>query len=263
MPYNNEMNKKVVIITGATKGIGRTVAIKYLKSNAKCALVARNISKKNTSYFNKNFSKSNFVFIKADMSQINSIKKIINKTVKKFGKIDILFNNAAYSDFDDFFRNDLKMFTKIFNTNVRGMFFLLQEVAKNMIKNKIAGNIINVSSQAGRRGEALVPHYCASKAAVISYTQSSSLALAKYKIRVNAIAPGIIDTPLWDYLDKKWAKIENLKIGQKKKKITKNIPLKRIGNPEEVADLVMFLSSKQSSYITGQTINVDGGNYFS
>ena len=155
------------------------------------------------------------------------------------------------------------MYKKTFDTNVKGMFFLLQQVAKNMIKNKIKGNIINVSSQAGRRGEAFVPHYCASKAAVISYTQSSSLALAKYGIRVNAIAPGVINTPLWKILDKKWAKIENLKIGEKKNKLSKKIPLQRIGDPMEVADAVFFLSNKDSSYITGQTINVDGGNYFS
>ena len=169
------------------------------------------------SLLNKKFDNANFLFIKADISNLHSIKKIINITRKRFRRIDYLINNAAYSDFDYFFKNDIKMYNKIFDTNVKGMFFLLQSVAKEMIKKKIKGNIINLSSQAGRRGEAMVPHYCASKAAVISYTQSSSLALSKFGIRVNAISPGVIDTPLWDLLDKKWGKIENLKIGQKKK----------------------------------------------
>lgn len=256
-------SKKVAIITGASKGIGKAIAIKFLKNNIRCILVAR---KNNTSFINSlnnKFDKKDFCFVQADISKLNSINKIIKKAIKYFGKIDILINNAAFSDFNHFFKNDLKMYNKIFDTNVRGMFFLLQAVAKIMIKKKKSGNIINLSSQAGRRGEALVPHYCASKAAVISYTQSSSLALAKFGIRVNAISPGVIDTPLWNILDKKWAKIEKLKLGQKKKIIAKNIPLRRIGKTEEVADLAYFLVTENSNYITGQTINIDGGAWFS
>jgi len=256
-------NKDVAIITGATKGIGRATAIKFLKNNINCVLLSRKVDLKFKKYIESKFDKDSYIFVQADISKINSIKKIINSAIKKFGKINILFNNAAYSDFNQFFKNDLKMYEKIFNTNVRGLFLLLQAAAKEMIKKKIKGNIINISSQAGRRGEALVPHYCASKAAVISYTQSSSLALAEFGIRVNAISPGVIDTPLWDMLDKKWAKIENLKIGQKKKLVAKQIPLGRIGKPEEVADLAYFLISDKSKYITGQTINVDGGAWFS
>lgn len=258
-----QVNKRVAIITGATRGIGRATSIAMLNSGIKCILISRKKDNKFKKFLENNYNSENFCFYNADMSKINSVKKIVNFTNRKFKKIDILFNNAAYSDFNDFFKNDLKMYEKTFNTNVKGLFFLLQETAKNMIKNKIKGNIINVSSQAGRRGEALVPHYCASKAAVISYTQSSSLALAKFGIRVNAISPGVIDTPLWDVLDRKWAKIENLKIGQKKKFIAKKIPLGRIGNSNEVAELVMFLLSDKSKYITGQTINIDGGAWFS
>ena len=258
-----QQNKQVAIITGATKGIGRATVVEFLKNNINCVLVSRKIDLKFNNYLKSKFNKNDYIFVQADISKIGSIKKIIDATNKNFGKIDILFNNAAYSDFNNFFRNDLKMYEKIFNTNVRGLFLLLQAAAKEMIRKKIKGNIINVSSQAGRRGEALVPHYCASKAAVISYTQSSSLALAKFGIRVNAISPGVIDTPLWDILDKKWAKIENLKIGQKKKLIAKQIPLGRIGKPEEVAELAYFLTSNKSKYITGQTINIDGGAWFS
>ncbi len=258
-----QQNKQVAIITGATKGIGRATVVEFLKNNINCVLVSRKIDLKFNNYLKSKFNKNDYIFVQADISKIGSIKKIIDATNKNFGKIDILFNNAAYSDFNNFFKNDLKMYEKIFNTNVRGLFLLLQAAAKEMIRKKIKGNIINVSSQAGRRGEALVPHYCASKAAVISYTQSSSLALAKFGIRVNAISPGVIDTPLWDILDKKWAKIENLKIGQKKKLIAKQIPLGRIGKPEEVAELAYFLTSNKSKYITGQTINIDGGAWFS
>lgn len=258
-----QSNKKVAIITGASKGIGRATAIKFLKNDIKCILVSRKNNSNFIKLLNNNFDKKNFCFVQADISKFSSIDKIIEKTIKHFGKIDILFNNAAFSDFNYFFKNDLKMYNKIFDTNVRGMFFLLQATARVMVKKKIKGNIINLSSQAGRRGEALVPHYCASKAAVISYTQSSSLALAKFGIRVNAISPGVIDTPLWSTLDKKWAKIEKLKPGQKKKLIAKKIPLGRIGKAEEVADLAYFLVTDNSKYITGQTINIDGGAWFS
>lgn len=260
---NNEFRNKVAIITGASKGIGEAVAEKFLDNGAKCALVSREKNIKQLNYYKKKFNNNSFIFIKADLSKVSSTKTIINKTLKKFKKIDILFNNAGFSDFNHFFKNDLKMYEKTFNTNVRGLFFLMQACAKFMVNNKIRGKIINVSSQAGRRGEGLVPHYCASKAAVISYTQSTAMALAKYKINVNAIAPGVIDTPLWDKLDLKWARIENLKKGEKKKRVSKEIPLGRIGKTEEVAELVIFLSSNSSNYITGQTINIDGGNVMS
>jgi len=256
-------NNKVAIITGATKGIGEATADLFMSKGIKCILVARKINKDQILRYKKKYGDSSFEFIKSDISRVKDIENLVKLSIKKFKKISILFNNAAYSDFDLFFKNDLKMYEKIFNTNVKGAFYLLQLISKHMIKNKIQGHIVNVSSQAGRRGEAFVPHYCASKAAIISYTQSASLFLAKYNINVNAIAPGVIDTPLWDILDRKWAKIENLKIGEKKKIVSKTIPLQRIGNTKEVADLVYFLCSKKSAYITGQTINIDGGNVMS
>lgn len=254
---------RVALITGATKGIGEATSDLFMSKGIKCILVARKQNKKQIIKYKKLYGDSNFEFIKCDVSKTKEIDLLVKNSIKKYKKISILFNNAAYSDFDLFYKNDLKMYEKIFDTNVKGAFYLLQMISKHMIKNKLKGKIINVSSQAGRRGEAYVPHYCASKAAIISYTQSAALFLAKYNINVNAIAPGVIDTPLWDVLDKKWAKIEKLKIGQKKKLVSKIIPLQRIGSPKEVADLVYFLSSEKSSYITGQTINIDGGNILS
>ena len=117
-----------------------------------------------------------------------------------------------------------------------------------------------MASQAGHRGEALVAHYCASKAAVISYTQSAALALAPYHIRVNAISPGVIDTPMWQQVDALFAKFEHKPIGQKKREVGEAVPLGYMGKPEDVAKIVVFLASSQSNYITAQTINVDGGN---
>ena len=262
MHPNKKFNDKVVIITGGTRGIGESCVNNYLINGASCVIVARKISQNFKKELLKLYSNKKLLFCEHDISKNSSAQKIVTKTINKFRKIDILINNAAYSNFDNFFKNDIKMYEKTFDTNVKGMFLMLQEVAKEMIKKK-KGSIINLSSQAGRRGEAMSAHYCASKAAVISYTQSSSLALAKYQIMVNAIAPGVIDTPLWNFLDKKWGKFENLKMGQKKLKLAKSIPLGRIGTSKEVSDLILFLTGSNSKYITGQTINIDGGNYFS
>ncbi len=117
-----------------------------------------------------------------------------------------------------------------------------------------------MASQAGRRGEALVAHYCATKAAVISYTQSAALALADYGIQVNAISPGVVDTPMWNQVDALFAKYQNLSIGEKKRLVAKEIPLGRIGTPSDIAYMALFLASGLSDYITGQTYNVDGGS---
>ena len=132
--------------------------------------------------------------------------------------------------------------------------------ATGAIRVNTKGSIINMASQAGHRGEALVAHYCATKAAVISYTQSAALALAPHGIRVNAISPGVIDTPMWKTVDGLFAKFEGKEPGQKKREVGEAVPLGYMGVPEDVARVAVFLASQQSEYITAQTISVDGGN---
>jgi NAD(P)-dependent dehydrogenase (short-subunit alcohol dehydrogenase family) len=132
-----------------------------------------------------------------------------------------------------------------------------------MVDARLAGCVINLASQAGRRGEALVSHYCASKAAVISYTQSAALAMAPHGIRVNAISPGVIDTPMWGQVDALFARYEGLKVGEKKVAVGKAVPLGRMGDPADIAGAAVFLASPAASYITAQTLNVDGGNVMS
>jgi len=175
----------------------------------------------------------------------------------------VLFSNAAVFDMAPFLESDEAMYDRIFSINVKAMFFLMQKVAALMVKQGTGGSIINMASQAGRRGEALVSHYCASKAVVISYTQSAALALSDHQIRVNAISPGVIDTPMWETVDGLFARYEGLAKGEKKRMVGEAVPLGRMGVPQDVAGLVAFLASDHSSYITGQTINVDGGNVLS
>jgi D-sorbitol dehydrogenase (acceptor) len=155
---------------------------------------------------------------------------------------------------------DLDQFDRLFGVNVRAFYAVMQSTAKAMVAAGKSGSIINLASQAGHRGEALVAHYCATKAAVISYTQSAALALAPHKIRVNAISPGVIDTPMWKDVDALFAKFENKPLGQKKQEVGDAVPLGYMGSPDDVARAAVFLASDQSAYMTAQTIGIDGGN---
>ncbi|MGR3468974.1 MAG: SDR family oxidoreductase, partial [Shimia sp.] len=173
---------------------------------------------------------------------------------------DILVNNAAVFDMGSVLDADLAQYDRLFAVNVRAMYALMQAAAQAMVARGTKGSIINLASQAGHRGEALVAHYCATKAAVISYTQSAALALAPHGIRVNAISPGVIDTPMWATVDALFARFEGKEIGQKKREVGAAVPLGHMGAPEDVARVAAFLATEQSAYITAQTLSVDGGN---
>ncbi len=175
-------------------------------------------------------------------------------------KPDVLFNNAAIFDMGSVLDADLDQYDRLFQINVRAMYGVMQSAARSMKENDQQGSIINLSSQAGHRGEALVAHYCATKAAVISYTQSAALALAPYKIRVNAISPGVVDTSMWKDVDALFAKFEGKEIGQKKREVGEAVPLGYMGTPKDIARVAVFLASEQSQYITAQTLSVDGGS---
>ncbi|MGE4612708.1 MAG: SDR family oxidoreductase [Paracoccaceae bacterium] len=176
-------------------------------------------------------------------------------------KPDILFNNAALFAMGSVLNSgDLNQLDRLFGVNVRAFYAIMQATAKSMVANDQQGSIINLASQAGHRGEALVAHYCATKAAVISYTQSTALALAPHGIRVNAISPGVIDTPMWKTVDALFAKFEGKEPGQKKREVGEAVPLGYMGAPDDVARAAVFLACDQSSYMTAQTIGVDGGN---
>lgn len=173
---------------------------------------------------------------------------------------DVLVNNAALFDMGSVLDADLQQYDKLFGLNVRAMYAIMQAAAKAMVAEDNKGSIINLASQAGHRGEALVAHYCATKAAVISYTQSAALALAPHHIRVNAISPGVVDTPMWEVVDGLFAKFEGKAKGQKKREVGEAVPLGYMGAPRDVARVAVFLASAQSQYVTAQTLSVDGGN---
>jgi D-sorbitol dehydrogenase (acceptor) len=251
------LSEAIILVTGANGGIGFDIVKSALKSGA-TVLGTDGVISKDLEELHPNASLELRAY---DLSKDNHLEECL-LWADSLG-VNVLINNAAIFDMAPLLEADLEQFDKLFAVNVRAMFAMMQGVAKSLVSRNEKGVIINFSSQAGRRGEALVSHYCATKAAVISYTQSAALALAQKGIRVNAVAPGVIDTPMWDKVDALFAKYEDLDIGEKKKKIGKSVPLGRFGTPSDVTGVVLFLASNQSKYITGQTINVDGGNVLS
>ncbi len=176
---------------------------------------------------------------------------------------EILFNNAAIFDMGSILETNLNQYNRIFVVTVRAMYKIMQETAQSLISKGISGSIINLASQVGHRGEALVTHYCASKAAVISYTQSAGLELADKGVRVNAISLGVVDIPMWEKVDAFFAQFENREIGEKKRLVAEQVPMCRMEKPTGVAKVALFLASELSNYITCQTINVDSGTVMS
>jgi D-sorbitol dehydrogenase (acceptor) len=202
-------------------------------------------------------------YISADVTKSADITRLVQEASNTFGSIHILYNNAAIFDMAPLLESDEAMYDKMFAVNVKGAFFVMQKVLAHMVTHKTRGAVINMASQAGRRGEALVSHYCATKAAIISYTQSAALAMAPHHIRVNGIAPGVIATPMWKHVDALFAKYENLPLGEKKKQVGLAVPLGYMGDPTDICGAAVFLASDEASYITAQTLNVDGGNVMS
>jgi NAD(P)-dependent dehydrogenase (short-subunit alcohol dehydrogenase family) len=183
--------------------------------------------------------------------------------VQRWGGVDILVNNAAIFDMAPIVEVTEASYDRVFAVNVKGLFFTLQATAKRMIARGQGGKIVNMASQAGRRGEALVAVYCASKAAVISLTQSAGLDLIKHRINVNGIAPGVVDTPMWAEVDALFAKYERRPLGEKKRLVGEAVPFGRMGLPDDHAGAAVFLASSDSDYVVAQTLNVDGGNWMS
>lgn len=257
------LQDKHAILTGAGGGIGLAVAAAYLHEGARCTVADLAAAPSESLKTLMTRYPDTLRYIAADVTQSASVAQMIEQAGQTFGAVDVLFNNAALFDMAPLLESDEAMYQRLFDVNVKGMFFTMQKVLAQMVARGTRGAVINMASQAGRRGEALVSHYCASKAAVISYTQSAALAMAPSGIRVNAISPGVVDTPMWGHVDALFARYEGLKPGEKKIAVGLEVPLGRMGQPDEIAGAAVFLASAESAYITAQTLNVDGGNVMS
>ncbi|MCQ4697460.1 3-oxoacyl-[acyl-carrier-protein] reductase [Paeniclostridium sordellii] len=243
-----DLNGKVALITGGSRGIGKAIAIKL--ASYKANIVINYTSNKEHALKVKEEIESygvKSIVIKCDVSKSDEVNNMIEEVVKEFGQIDILVNNAGITRDGLLMRMKEEDFDSVIDINLKGVFNCTKSATKYMMKKRY-GKIINISSVVGLIGNAGQANYCASKAGVIGLTKSSARELASRNINVNAIAPGFIDTDMTSVLN------ENLK-----ETLLKNIPQNRFGSPEDVANLVLFLASDMSSYITGQIINVDGG----
>ncbi|OSP54857.1 L-iditol 2-dehydrogenase [Pseudoruegeria sp. SK021] len=251
------LDGKVALVTGGARGIGRAICEALAKAGAKVAVSDLNLEDAAATA-----EAIGGMAVEINVMEFDAIARGVREVEDAWGGIDILVNNAGIFNMASLDKITVADYRRQYDINVGGTIFACQAVVPGM-KKRGGGAIINFSSQAGRRGEPNIALYCSTKAAVISVTQSLALELAGANIRVNAIAPGVIDTPMWEVVDAQFAEYENKPRGQKKKEVGEAVPLGRMGDPKDVADPVVFLASDEARYITAQTLNVDGGNWMS
>ena len=252
-----DLTGKSALITGGARGIGRAICEAYAGAGARVAVADLLIEEAR-----ETADAIGGIAVAMNVTDPASIRAGVAEVEAAFGGIDVLVNNAGIFGMGSLHEITMEEYRRQYDVNVAGTIFACQAVVPGM-KAKGGGAIINFASQAGRRGEPHITIYCSTKAAVISITQSLALELAGDNIRVNAIAPGVIDTPMWAHVDAQFAKYENKEIGQKKREVGEAVPLGRMGDPADVADPCVFLASDAARYITAQTLNVDGGNWMS
>ncbi|ONI47217.1 3-oxoacyl-[acyl-carrier-protein] reductase [Candidatus Epulonipiscium fishelsonii] len=243
------LTEKVAVVTGGNRGIGKAIALAFAKQGAK--VVINCSAEKSLETANKvvdeiaSFGGEAFAFV-ADVSSFSEAKNLIDASIKKFGKIDILVNNAGITKDGLLLRMSEEDFDDVINVNLKGAFNCIRHAVRPMMK--FGGSIINMTSVSGLSGNAGQVNYSSAKAGLVGMTKATAREFAKKKIRVNAIAPGFIETDMTHGLN-----------DEVKNEIAKTISLKRMGSVEEVANVALFLASDLSSYITGETIRVDGG----
>ena len=245
MNYN--LKNKVILITGASKGIGKSISTKLAQNGAKVALLSRSIEELKKVNEELKSAGLQSVYKQTDVSNIDDLKCAVDYTIETWGTIDVIVNNAGITEDNLIARMKPDSFDKVININLKGTFNGIKSVSKIMIKNNY-GRIINISSVIGHIGNKGQSNYAASKAGIIGLTKSAAKELAKKNITVNAVAPGYIETDMTK-------KLNNLN----KEQLLNSIPLNRLGSPDDIASIICFLLSDQANYITGQTINVDGG----
>lgn len=239
---------KCAVITGASRGIGKSIAIKFAKERANIVINYRN-NKEEALKVKKELEQlgSKTLIVKADISELKEAENLIKEAKKEFGQVDILINNAGITKDNLIIRMKEEDFDSVIKTNLKGAFNCLKAVTPIMLKQKY-GKIVNMSSVVGVVGNPGQVNYCASKAGLIGMTKSLAKEIGSRNIMVNAIAPGFIETDMTKVLNE-----------MKRENIISQIPLKKFGRVEDIANVALFLASENSDYITGQVIHVDGG----
>jgi NAD(P)-dependent dehydrogenase (short-subunit alcohol dehydrogenase family) len=263
--------EKITIVTGAGKGIGKAVALRLAREGANVVIADINLKTAEQTAEEIQVLNRRALACHIDIANVAEIQPMIDHAVAEFGRIDILVNAAGVAQTGLFLELTEQQWDCVVDTNLKGTAFIIQAVGRRMIEqmpeqvkaagpaDRSYGKIVNFSSISGRHGRAEQVPYAASKAAIISITQSAALAFAPYNINVNAICPGVVPTPMWEQIDRDRGHISGLAQGESMKSFIERTALKRAGSPEDVAGVVAFLCSPDSDYMTGQTLNVDGG----
>jgi len=249
---------KSAIVTGAGRGIGKATALRFAREGADVLVPDLDPATSEQTAGEIRALGRTGIPMQMDVTRTGNIQRMVDTAMRAFGKVDILVNNAGITIVRDMLKLTETEWDRTMDINAKAVFFCLQAVAHEMIKRR-SGVILNASSISGRVGRPMMVDYCASKFAVIAITQSAATYLAKHGIRVNAVAPGIVDTAMWEQIDREWGALEGKPPGEMKRTRVAAIPLGRIETPEDVANLYTFLASDEASYITGQTYNVCGG----
>lgn len=249
---------KAAVVTGAGSGIGRSIAIRLAEDGIAMVAADLNLEAAQSTAEEIGSRGGSALAVRVDVGDVAQLQSMVDAAVHAFGTIDILVACAGVVQTKGVLDITEADWDFIFRVNARGTFFTNQLVARQMVRQG-GGTIVNIASDAARGPRPLYIHYAASKTAVLSMTKSMAAALAPHGITVNAICPGIVATPMWDQIDREAAAINNRPIGELRQQRVSQIPLGRIETPEDVAGAVAFLVSRDASYITGQTLNVDGG----
>lgn len=260
---NRNFQGKTVVITGACRGIGAGIAARFARDGANLVMVSNDRRVFETAERLQAEEGGDILPVQADVTDEAEVADLYARAAAKFGTIDVSIQNAGVITIAPFDKMPKADFEKVLAVNTTGVWLCCREAAKYMVKQQ-SGSLINTSSGQGRQGFIYTPHYAASKMGVIGITQSLAHELAPWNITVNAFCPGIIESEMWDYNDRKWGEIlsserKQYGKGELMAEWVEGIPLKRAGQPQDVAGLVAFLASDDARYITGQTINVDGG----
>lgn len=255
-----KLDGKSALITGAARGIGLGFAQAYAREGATVAIADIDMGAAEAAATEIG---GTAYAVHIDVSDQDSIDAAIAATVDRAGKLDVLVNNAALFDAAETVDITRASYDKLYAVNVAGTLFTMQAAARQMIGQGHGGKIINMASQAGRRGEALALVYCSTKAVIISMTQSAGLDLIRHGINVNAIAPGVVEGEHWKHVDSMFARLEGKPLGQKKREVEAGVPAGRFAVPADLAPMAVFLASSDSDYIVSQCYNVDGGQWMS